>query len=132
MQSAVDAFQKRFDECVALHGYTPDAPGNVGPNELAPTERAFSSCAYDGVRSTFMLASSQPGLYEAIIAEHQAMTDRVESGAMTRDERQARMRELRADLRAKEVTRMTDRQAGGVSDLTANLIRNASFGATMF
>ncbi len=133
MQQAVEAFDLRRDECKAIHGYDPENPGDLGPHELAPTERAWANCAYDAVRSTLMLESTQPRLYDAIMAEHRTMTDRVESGLMTRDERTARMFELRKDLRQKEIARVSaESQLDQIPQGVIDLIRNSSLQVTRF
>jgi len=133
MQQSAEAFEARLDECIAIHGYDPNSPGDLGPNELAPTERAFSNCAYDGLRTTLMLNTSQPRLYDAIIAEHRTMTDKVASGLMTRSERAKRMLELREDLREKEIARVAEEnQEDQISQGTMDLIRYSTFQATRF
>jgi len=133
MQQAVEAFDARRDECKAIHGYDPENAGDIGPNELAPNERAWSDCAYDAVRSTLMLETTQPRLYEAIMAEHRTMTDKVEGGLMTRDERTARMFELRNQLRQKEIDRVSkDAQLNQIPQGVIDLIRNSSLQVTRF
>ncbi len=133
MQQAVDAFELRLDECTSVHGYDPNNVGDLAPNQLAPTERAWADCAYDGLRSTVMLQTAQPRLYDAIIAEHRAMTDKVESGLMTRSDRRNRMLELRADLRQKEAARLaSEGQPDRIHEGAMDAIRNASISATRF
>lgn len=133
MQQAIDAFDARRNECKALHGYDPDNPGDLGPNELAPTERAWAACAYDAVRATLLLQTTQPRLYEAAMAEHRTMTDKVEAGQMTRAEREARMFELRKQIREKEIARVsTESQIDQIPQGVMELIRNSTFQATRF
>jgi len=133
MQQALDEFKLRREECKTTHGYNPENPGVLGPNEIAPTERAWANCAYDAVRSTLMLESTQPRLYEAIMAEHRTMTEKVAAGQMTRADREARMFELRKDLRQKEIARVrTDSQLDQIPQGTMELIRSSSLNATRF
>ncbi len=133
MQQAVDAYYARRDECKELHGYDPENPGALGPHELAPTERAWAACAYDAVRSTLMLETTQPRLYEAAMAEHRTMTDQVEAGMMTRAERDDRMFELRKEIREKEIARVSsDSQLDRIPEAVIEMIRNSSLGATRF
>lgn len=133
MQQAVDAYYARRDECKSLHGYNPDNPGDLGPHELAPTERAWAQCAYDAVRTTLMLETTQPRLYEAAMAEHRTMTDKVAAGVMTRAEREDRMFELRKEIREREIARVSaDSQLDQIPQGVMDLIRNSSLGATRF
>ncbi len=133
MQQAADEYESRLEECTAIHGYDPDNPGNLGPNQLAPTERNWANCVYDGLRATLMLETTQPRLYDAIIAEHRVMTDKVESGLMTRSERRARMLELREDLRQKEIARVSaEAESEQIPDGVMDMIRYSSFQSTAF
>ena len=133
MQQAVEAYYTRRDECKRVHGYDPDNPGTLGPNEIAPNERAWAACAYDAVRATLMLETTQPRLYEAAMAEHRTMTDKVEAGLMTRAERDDRMFELRKEIREKEIARASrDSQLDRIPQGVIELIRNSSLEATRF
>ena len=133
MQQAVAAFEARFADCTKIHGYDPDNPGNLGPNELAPTERDWANCAYDALRATLMVWTTQPRHYDAIIAEHRIMTDKVESGLMTRTERKQQMQVLRDDLREKEIARISEESGSGqINQNTMDLIRYSTFQATRF
>ena len=72
-----------------------------------------------------MLSTTQPRHYDAIIAEHRTMTDKVESGLMTRSERRARMLELREDLRQKEEAK-SEQIHQGVLDFIRHTTSQAS------
>lgn len=105
--ASVDAgeqtFQAHLDACTARHGYDPDAPGPVGPHELAPNERAFLSCAYDGVRQILMPQSRIPESYQRIIGEHQQLTDMVVAGEITRAERRTRTSAMIREVREQDL-----------------------------
>ena len=133
MQQAVEAYYERRDECKSIHGYDPDDAGDLGPNELAPNEKAWGQCAYDAVRATLLLETTQPRLYEAAMAEHRTMTDKVGAGLMTRDERETRMFELRKEIREKEIEYLsTAAQLDRIPQGVMELIRSSSFEATRF
>ena len=133
MEQALDAYYVRRDECIAIHGYDPDNAGDLGPYELAPSERDWADCAYDAVRATLMTETTQPRLYDAAMAEHRTMTDKVASGLMTRAEREARMSEIRDELMEKEIARVsTDSGPEQVPPGVMDLIRSSSYQATRF
>ena len=142
MHTAVESFETGLRECTTLHKYDPDDPGNVGPNQLAPAERAWSECVYDALRATIMGQTAQPELYEAIIDEHKILTDKIDAGLMTRSDRSERMSVLRDDLRSKELARMNverqlaSREGGATSGEAwrgaADSIRRASINSTRF
>lgn len=100
-QQAYAQFEKHLDKCSATHETDPRTAA-VGENELAPREREWRTCAYDGIRTLLVPGSADPELYATLIAEDQAMTEKVANGQMTRSERRARLDEIRDNITAKE------------------------------
>lgn len=105
--SAVDEAYMRFaqhlDGCTEATARDPRL-ATIGENELAPGERQWRSCAYDGLRSIMMPISAYPELYAQLIAEDQAMTDGIAAGTVTRSARQARLDALRSEIASREIT----------------------------
>jgi hypothetical protein len=65
-------------------------------------EREWRSCAYEGIRTIIMPASTYSQDYAEMIAEDQVMTEKVAQGEMTRTERRARLDAMREEIAAKE------------------------------
>jgi hypothetical protein len=96
-------FVQHLDQCTQTVGSDPRSAA-VGETELAPGEREWRACAYEGLRTIMMPASTNPDLYAQLITEDQAMTDKVAAGTMTRSARQARLDALRAEIESWEAT----------------------------
>jgi hypothetical protein len=94
-------FQQYLDQCTQSVG-SDSRTAAVGETELAPGEQEWRACAYEGLRSIMMPASTNPGLYTQLITEDQAMTDKIAAGTMTRSARQARLDQLRAEIESRE------------------------------
>jgi len=127
-QQAVAAFESRLEACTAIHDYSRDNPAGLHPDQRAAAERNWDDCAYHGLWSTVALATTQPRLYDAIIAKRRTMIDTADSGPVTRSEKHAHMLELYEELRRREVAILTTRrEQGRVHQGTIDLIRHRSF-----
>ncbi len=109
-----------LDQCSARHDTDPRT-ATVGENELAPREREWRACAYEGIRAILVPASAVPEVYDELIAEDEALTDQVEAGEITRTERRARLDQLREEIAAKEA-RATE-QPRSAAERGAEIVR---------
>lgn len=87
-------FKAQLNDCSKTYNYDPDNPPKLGEHELAPTERAWRSCVYDGVRKYLIPASVTPGLYENLITTDQILTDNIEKKLITRSQRKNKIDEM--------------------------------------
>jgi len=87
-EKAYSDFQAALEQCTGKFGYDPDNPPKVGKYELAPNELEWRSCAYDGIRQYLIPNSKSPGLYQNLIALDQEMTEGIQKGIVTRDQRE--------------------------------------------
>ena len=98
-----ERFKAYLDQCTAQYGYNPDAVRGVGEHELAPNERAWRECAYQGVKMILIPNSSVPDLYRILIAEDRTMTNQISAGTLTRQERRNRIEQLFAEIASEDV-----------------------------
>jgi hypothetical protein len=103
VELAYERFLTYLDNCSATYETDPRTAA-VGENELVVREREWRTCAYDGIRTIVMPASTYPGDYAEMIAEDQAMTEKIAQGGMTRSERRARLDMMREEIAAKEAS----------------------------
>lgn len=100
------AIESHLAECTATHGYDPEA---ANPEKaLAPGERAWNDCAYDGVRALLAKQSRIPGIYDLLIDQHRDMTDALERGEITRTQRKQRTDAIAASIRNQEEALVQD------------------------
>lgn len=85
-------------ECTKRTGYDPEAASKLGPNVLAPGERKWRECVYQGIEKYLMPRTLSPDVYRRAIAEDRKMTDAIAKGEMTRAQRQARIQELLKEI----------------------------------
>jgi polyhydroxyalkanoate synthesis regulator phasin len=97
------AFHMRLAACSTQTDYYPEDTADLGPHELGRNEREWSACAYKGVEELVLPYTEFPEDYKAIMASHRQLTDQVESGTITREERRQRMQAMLAAIRTKEV-----------------------------
>lgn len=95
-----------LDGCTRSFGVDPRDAGEVGPYELVANERAWLDCAYEGIRAIMIPNSQVPALYRSLIAESQALTNLVERGELTREQRWARIDGLVAEIEGAEINAM--------------------------
>jgi hypothetical protein len=96
-------FDTRLKQCTAKYGYDPKKQGNLAANQLAPKEREWAQCAYEGVHEFIIPRTDFPQAYMRIIAEHRVMTDLVAEGRMTRADRRQRMSALIDKIKVQEL-----------------------------
>ncbi len=116
---------EHLEACTAAVGVDPRNALDAGDHELVAGERAWLDCAYDGIEGIMVPGSDIPEMYRSLIAESRAMTDRVERGAATRDQRRGRIEELIAEiedaelaiLRARELAESEEQRRANEEDL---------------
>ncbi len=96
--------QAHFASCTEVNGFDPKA-SDLGEQGLAPGERAWRDCAYEGVTRIMIPRTQFPELYQQLIAEDQAMTGLIDNGEMTRSERMKRIQELVGQIENAEIVR---------------------------
>ena len=94
------ALDEHLAQCTARFGYDPDNTAGLGDYELAPTERDWRQCAYQGIQTIMIPGALIPGAYKELIAQDQAMTRSIERREMTRSERSVRLDQLIRDIEA--------------------------------
>lgn len=102
LDEAVSELKIYFAQCSTKTGYDPDHVGNLGAHDLHSGERAYADCAYDGINKILKARSRIPEIYDRFIAEHRKLTDKVKSGAITRDERKAAVERMVVSIRNQE------------------------------
>lgn len=88
--------------CSVKNSYNPRTVTDIGPHKLAAGERAYLDCAYAGFEKYIVPNSSVPDLYKDTIAKHRDLTDKVESGEITREQRRRETNKLLISLRSQE------------------------------
>ena len=116
LKEASANFQTYLDGCTSKFGYDPKNATGLGEHELAPGERAWRLCAYKGVNDILVPASNQPELYRRLISEDRLLTDQVEAGVITRDERKAKIEQGIAEIEAAERDRARREESDTSSD----------------
>ena len=102
--SAADwqALDAKMGDCTRLHGYDPAAAEGIPQHQLGAGERAWRECVYDGIRMTLMQRSEVPEMYQQLIDEDRRMTDAVEQGSLSRQERRMRLEEYVRNIKLSE------------------------------
>lgn len=108
--SVQERFTQHMSGCTARHGYNPEQAGGLGAHQLGENERAWNACVYDGVERYLAVNSPLPKAYAALIETHKSLTDQVEAGQISRDERRARVEALFESIRRDEDA-LLDKQA---------------------
>ena len=93
-----EALDRHMADCSKQFGYDEASASKLGPNELSPTERQWRECVYQGIRTIMIPSARRPNAYREIIAKDKVMTDKIEPGEMTREERKGRLEHLVAKL----------------------------------
>jgi hypothetical protein len=101
MQNARADFDARFEACKKIHGYDPDKL-SVAEHQLAPNERKARSCVYEAIQSLLIPNTKIPEKYEKLILTDKILTDSVEKGIVTRDQRKRKIEELLAEIESLE------------------------------
>ena len=98
-------FDAGVEECKRAYGYDPDALPDLGEHSLAPNERKTRACVYDAIRTTVIPMTEIPEKYEALITTDEDLTDGIENGTMTRDQRRTKIEALIAEIESLESAR---------------------------
>lgn len=99
---ARDQLVADLEACTKTHGYDPQKATGLGEHELGPNEMQWRQCGYDAVRGYAQTHPDLAGQYEQLINEDITMTNAVQSGTMTRDQRRQRLEELIAQIEEAE------------------------------
>jgi len=98
-----------LSQCTQRFGFDPAAK-DLPARALAPGERAWRECAYEGVKRQVIPNSAIPDVYLQLIGEDRMLTDRLERGEIARAERRRRLDELIARIRSAERERIRAEQ----------------------
>ena len=124
--SPVYADQAKIEEeaarCATEHSYDRGGQTNLGPHELAATERAYLDCIYEGVNKRVIPKALLPDDYRQLIASYQDMTNAVEKGELTRTQRMAQARQMLDDIKTKEAAER-EKRIQELDGMRKNLIR---------
>lgn len=101
MQQADARFHARYVECGKIHKYDPNTT-KLAQNTLGPTERAWQQCVYAAVEKYLIPASKSPDLYRGAIATSRNLTNGIEKGTITRDQRRKKMDEVISKIESVE------------------------------
>ncbi len=90
-----------LSQCTQRYGFDP-AARDLPERALAPGERAWRECAYEGVKTHVIPNSAIPDVYLQLIGEDRMLTDRLDRGEITRAERRQRLDQLVERIRNAE------------------------------
>ena len=85
-------------ECTKRYGYDPDAGAKLGANVLAPGEREWRGCVYQGIEKYLIPRTLSPDVYRRAIADDRRMTEAIAKGEMTRAQRQSRVQQMLEEI----------------------------------
>lgn len=85
-------------QCTRRYNYDPEAGSKLGPHVLAPGEREWRNCVYQGIEKYLILRTLSPDAYRRAIAEDRKMTEAIAKGEMTRAQRQARIQQMLEEI----------------------------------
>jgi hypothetical protein len=105
------AMESHLAGCAERTGYDRESGAGLADDQLHPDERAYLSCAYEGIRRILIPGAANPQAYDDLMVEYQRMTDAVAAGRLTRADRRARAEALLADVRKKEDEEAAQRTA---------------------
>ena len=116
VHAEVTKINDEVDRCSKAHNYDPAAmDGKLGANELGKNERKFLECVYNGIEKNVMPKALMPADYDYLIRQHRQLTDAVEKGETTRQQRRTRTQDLLSKVKANEMAE-TERR---IQDLSA-------------
>lgn len=87
MEAAFKQFDAHLAECTKKTGYDPDNTANLGPHQIGPGEEKWIACAYKGVETILIPATTNPVFYTTLIQTHKIMTENIRRKVSTREER---------------------------------------------
>jgi hypothetical protein len=108
--------------CASEHSYDRGGQTNLGPHELAATERPYLDCIYEGMNKRVIPKALLPDDYRQLIKSYQDMTNAVEKGEITRTERMAQARQMLEEIKNKEATER-EKRIQELDGMRKNLIR---------
>ena len=111
----VSDINAEVEKCSKTHDYDPNQGGQLGANELGKNERVFLECVYSGISEVLIPKALMPDDYKKLITDHKQMTNAVEKGEITRQQRQTSIREILTQIKANEAAE-TERR---IQDLSA-------------
>ena len=92
--------------CSKRFGYDPEAASKLGASVLAPGEREWRECVYQGIEKYLIPRTLSPDVYRQAIAEDRKMTEAVANGEITRAQRQGRVQQMLEEIdRVEEANR---------------------------
>lgn len=94
-------------DCSELYSFDPQNVEAGYEDRLAPGERAWRDCAYEGVWEIFVANTDMPEMYRQLIAEDRALTNLMGQGELNRSQRMSRMRDHIAAVEAAEIDKRT-------------------------
>lgn len=80
--------------CTKRYGYDPKADSELQASVLAPGEREWRECVYQGIEKYLIPRTLSPDVYQRAIAEDRKMTEALAQGEITRAQRQARVQQM--------------------------------------
>ena len=98
----ISEISTEIEKCSKTHDYDPNQASQLGPNELGKNERAFLECVYTSISEVLIPRAMVPDNYKKLIANDRKMTDAIEKGEMTRQQRQARIEQMLGTIRSSE------------------------------
>ncbi|MCG3145502.1 MAG: hypothetical protein HONDAALG_03113 [Gammaproteobacteria bacterium] len=98
-----------LSQCTQRYGFDP-AARDLPERALAPGERAWRECAYEGVQKHMIPNSTIPDVYLQLIGEDRMLTDRLDRGEITRAQRRQRLDQLIERIRRAERERSQTEQ----------------------
>ena len=101
--TSVDDINQEINTCTREHGYSPRQAANLDANKLGENERAFLDCVYGGIESNLVPKAFFPEDYKYLIKRYREMTDAVEQGELTRQQRTAEAQQILDIMKDKEV-----------------------------
>lgn len=104
-----------IEKCSKLHGYDPQQWNKIDANTLGKNERVFLACVYNAINEVLVPKALIPDDYNNLIASHKQLTNAVERGEITRQERHTRIKEILGQIKTNEAAE-TERR---IQDLSA-------------
>ena len=85
-------------ECTQRYGYDPEAGAKLAANVLGSGEREWRGCVYQGIEKYVIPRTLSPDVYRRAIAEDRNMTEAIANGDMTREQREARVKQMLEEI----------------------------------
>lgn len=101
--TSVDDLNQEIDRCSGIHGYNPQQSSQIDANKLGNNERNFLDCVYGGIESNLIPKAFFPEDYKYLIERYKEMTNAVEKGELTRQQRTAEAQQIIDIMKDKEV-----------------------------